>query len=598
VSGSLNERRVGLALALIAILFYPLLLWRGWGCWNDAIVDYGRELYVPWRINEGDVLYRDIAYFNGPLSPYINALWFFVGGVGLRTLTIANAIIALVFGVVLYRRTKSSGGPIAAGITLLAFEFIFACGHYPGTGNYNFLSPYSHELTHGLLLALLAFSCALRARAEGTTRWAWAAGLLLGLCFLTKAEVFVAAAGSISWILALAWRSREAGILRRAAIIAGSAALCPLIAFALLALAMPLGDALYATMGSWTGIFGSTASDLLFYKIYTGFDRAGENLAAIFSSCAVLIAILTPAALFDRFQGNRPLALRLTAGLVYSGAIIVLFKQADLLPFDWLLIARFLPLFVLLALGAASLCALRGEKEQRALWGERAGFALFALLMMLKMILLAILAHYGFALAVCAVAIFAIVILEWLPALCRGENSRGLTLRLAGITLILVTISAYWMMSESVFASKNVVVSEGADQFNAITPHGQFLNELLVQVDDRIGKDQSLLVFPEGVMVNYLTRRKTPARQINFMPPEIALFGEENLVKELRQAESPAAVILIHKDTTEYGFPLFGTHYGMKLMGWAQRNYKPDWLIGDPPLQPTTRFGIGLLGPR
>ena len=27
-----------------------------------------------WQLSEGAVLYRDIAYFNGPLSPYFNAM--------------------------------------------------------------------------------------------------------------------------------------------------------------------------------------------------------------------------------------------------------------------------------------------------------------------------------------------------------------------------------------------------------------------------------------------------------------------------------------------------------------------------------------------
>ena len=45
-----------------------MLAWT-WGTWPDVLVDFGGELYVPWRLAEGDVLYRDVAYFTGPLSP-------------------------------------------------------------------------------------------------------------------------------------------------------------------------------------------------------------------------------------------------------------------------------------------------------------------------------------------------------------------------------------------------------------------------------------------------------------------------------------------------------------------------------------------------
>jgi hypothetical protein len=61
----------------------------------DIQVDFGRELYVPWRISEGDHLYSDIAYFNGPLSAHWNALCFVIFGVGLKTLKIVNLAVTV-----------------------------------------------------------------------------------------------------------------------------------------------------------------------------------------------------------------------------------------------------------------------------------------------------------------------------------------------------------------------------------------------------------------------------------------------------------------------------------------------------------------------
>ena len=70
--------------AVHAIVF-ALLTWWSWRKWSDPIIDVGRELYVPWQITQGRVLYRDIASLFGPLSPYVNALWFTLFGVSLRT---------------------------------------------------------------------------------------------------------------------------------------------------------------------------------------------------------------------------------------------------------------------------------------------------------------------------------------------------------------------------------------------------------------------------------------------------------------------------------------------------------------------------------
>ena len=90
--------RLPVALGWLAIgaLGLAMLAWS-WGTWPNPYVDFGRELYVPWRLAEGDVLYRDIAWFNGPLSAYWNALLFQSFGTSLRVLVFANllAVVAL-----------------------------------------------------------------------------------------------------------------------------------------------------------------------------------------------------------------------------------------------------------------------------------------------------------------------------------------------------------------------------------------------------------------------------------------------------------------------------------------------------------------------
>ncbi len=57
------------------------------------LIDFGRELYVPWQIRQGRVLYRDIASLFGPLSSYVNASWFRLFGVSLLTLAICNMAV-------------------------------------------------------------------------------------------------------------------------------------------------------------------------------------------------------------------------------------------------------------------------------------------------------------------------------------------------------------------------------------------------------------------------------------------------------------------------------------------------------------------------
>src|SRR5205085_4695112 len=86
------SKPAGTGLAILALALAGMLAYT-WGTWPDPVVDFGRELYVPWQLSQGKVLYRDIAYFNGPLSAYFNSFLFRTLGVSLLTLVVANIAI-------------------------------------------------------------------------------------------------------------------------------------------------------------------------------------------------------------------------------------------------------------------------------------------------------------------------------------------------------------------------------------------------------------------------------------------------------------------------------------------------------------------------
>ncbi len=45
-----------MAWTAIAAAFVVMAAWS-WRTWPDVLVDYGRELYVPWRLAAGQTLY-------------------------------------------------------------------------------------------------------------------------------------------------------------------------------------------------------------------------------------------------------------------------------------------------------------------------------------------------------------------------------------------------------------------------------------------------------------------------------------------------------------------------------------------------------------
>jgi hypothetical protein len=49
-----------------------------WQRWGNPLVDSGRELNVPLRLLHGEQLYSQVNYIYGPLSPYLNALLYWI----------------------------------------------------------------------------------------------------------------------------------------------------------------------------------------------------------------------------------------------------------------------------------------------------------------------------------------------------------------------------------------------------------------------------------------------------------------------------------------------------------------------------------------
>src|SRR5580698_6278973 len=97
----------GLSLVGVVFLVLAALTWRKW---PDPLIDFGTQLYIPWRLNEGAVLYRDLFYLGGgPVSQYFNALLFKIFGVSFSTLIAANLIFsAALLGFIYHRFLKAS----------------------------------------------------------------------------------------------------------------------------------------------------------------------------------------------------------------------------------------------------------------------------------------------------------------------------------------------------------------------------------------------------------------------------------------------------------------------------------------------------------
>ena len=149
------NRLTAVAAPVTLLIQFSIMLWWSWRKWPDILVDFGGALYIPWQISSGKILYKDIVYGLGPLSSYINASLFYLFGTSYTVIIIANIVFLALFLTVLYLLLEKVCSRLAAFLSCGVVISVFSFSQYKFTGNYNFISPYSHEATHGILLSLL-----------------------------------------------------------------------------------------------------------------------------------------------------------------------------------------------------------------------------------------------------------------------------------------------------------------------------------------------------------------------------------------------------------------------------------------------------------
>jgi len=551
-----------------------------WGKWPDALVDFGRELYVPWRLAAGEDLYADIAWFNGPLSAWFNALAFRAFGVGLATLVWLNLALLAITTWLAWQLLARASDAGAATLACLVFLGVFAFGQTFPLGNYNFVTPYSHELTHGLLLALLGVWCLARADGPRSLAWAAASGVALGLAFLTKPEVFVAAAaGSLAALATAPLPSRA----RAAAVFLIGAALAPLLAGMC---------SRAAVLGAWPHVLDPELRAQTFYRFGMGLDDPTASVERMLRWAAFYAAALgVPLALgrWARGAAGRPAAV--ATFLAYAGLPLLARGRID-----WRHLAAPWPLFLAALVVLAALHVARaargGASEPRGAAATRLALAVLALALLGKMLLNARLEHYGFVLALPATLCLVVAAVRDFPDFLEQRGSRAGLVPAAVLGLIAAGVGHHLVETQRWYRLKTNPVGHGADAFLGAV-RGRYAAEIVAEIERVARPDATLLVLPEGVMLNYLARRRNPTPYVNFMPPEMILFGEDAILESIRRA-APDFVALVHKDTSEYGARFFGRDYGERLARWVQQDYEEVRRVGAPPFV-DERFGIALL---
>ena len=569
-----------IAVSLLVINFF-LLLKVSFQKWGDIWIDYGREVYTAWQLSEGGVLYSSVDSIFGPLAHYINSLVFLFFGAGILKLALWSIVLIVLFSIAIYRFFRHYANWQTAFFSVAVFQTVFAFSQYTFMGSLNFVCPYSHALTYGVILATAGCFSLCRFHETSNKLHLLSAAFFCGLTFLTKAEVFLAAgiACCAGFILSeLSHRKSLQKIIAESLVCISVFCVPFIISLLLLRTAMSWNAALEGILGQYIFLFkkGVPASD--YYSGIMGLTNFRFNVLNMLKHFGAYIAVIvlfsSPAFLYSKASAMR----RIIPALVLSAiSIYVAFTKA-IFVVDWPSALRGLPIILLCALVVYSWRSLALLRKSEIIAPEIFSLlilTLFSMLLLLKVFFNVWLGHYAFALSVPGTLVMCALILCEIPKrVVDAATKRMLNFGLG--MLVVLTLVGFARNSAFVYAAKSYPVSSGLDTMYDYPPayfsRGFVLNAAIDFVENKMPREKSFTVLPATPMLNYLTRRVSPFKYTELNMAEFSFYGDGVVASELQAAHPD--YIFLHKIYD------FGRAYGIETMGSIDKYYEPVALLG------------------
>jgi hypothetical protein len=496
------------------------------------------QLYLPWQISKGAILYKDIAWLYGPLSQYLHALLFYLWGPSVHLLLAVNLGLFAVFCTLLYYFFQKQFDALTATIAVLCLYVVAGFAALTEVGNFNFLFPYAHEATHGLILlvvATLVMAKPFGAEISGihAAKLAFVV-FCLALAWCTKVEIAITSAALLSLMfVTFIVRKQYAWAFRLMAL--------TLCFAALLALAWRV---LLGHEFMWDGVFGSVAplfqggrSFIVNRLAFDAVEISWLSAAHAVSQAAILVVTLVVLALLDWICSQRQ---QLKLWVLFLWLLCLAGAFSSLSPFFWFELLKGVPFLFLL------------------LWGLlifRKDISFFAVVWLVLSLGLAArlgfqfrVQHYGFYMSIPMLLGMIMILLHHLPHLAARCWRGGFILRYGALTFLLAGFSILAVVSSTVVSARTYVYGQGVNSIHILDPQFSFESRVLVDSSASIQalekNAQTLLVLPSGTGLNYFLGILNPT-QFPWFSEELRELGFQEPFLRAFQSKMPDWLLLL-----------------------------------------------------
>jgi 4-amino-4-deoxy-L-arabinose transferase-like glycosyltransferase len=605
LEGSPTKNKTAEVIGLWVLIMVGVgMAWVSWLKWCDPIIDFGRELYIPWALCQGKILYKDInMFFYGPLSYYLNALFFAIFGTHINTIIGFNLVFICLMAFLLYKITKAASNAVCAFFSVLSFIILFAFPRYFPILNDNFVTPYSHAATHGITLSLLALYLVSKYLSTRRMAYACLAWFICGLVLLTKVELFLGlfTAMILAWVLMYRAECPTAKVMLAHFTVCSALLVLPLLlAGVYIAQSSAFPAAISHILNPYFLIFhkGHSFSHLLTNIMGTDQPLANANRMFFWLGIYLLVGLIIIGAnhfLYALRRKTKSFLLPAVLGGLMTIPVIYATMRGGLPYLDY-----FLPLpLITISYIIYCLAKLRKSEQHSAEWCKdisSLSFSVFALVLLVRLFFNARIIHYGFFLALPGYLILLRLFFDRLPALMKRVSGSATIGMIPIAVLSLCVLWSYFDRSLGLYRIINYPIKSGSEVIKTFDPNlaetGSVIQESINMIEGVVGQGKTMTAFPEGLMFNYLTRTQSASPYTAFLPTFFAVFGDTIL--ESLQERPPDFVLLVERSTPEHGYAYFGVDYAAEVVQWIRKNYVEISQFGEKPFS-GQGFGIVIM---
>ncbi|HZM19594.1 MAG TPA: glycosyltransferase family 39 protein [Gaiellaceae bacterium] len=559
------------ALALGGLAVFSLgLLALVWGTWGDLDSDTGYDLVAGIRMADGEVLYRDLTYFYGPLAPALAALAVLAGGPSVGSAVALGLIVAGAIVLGTYALARTLVEPLGA---FLAAALTAAVALIPN--NYSFVIPHTHAATLGTLGLLAMLLCAYRYAQSARTSWLVLAGASIGVVALTKPEPLVA--GAVAAGLWLVLRAFAGARFRREALLLTAPALAiPAVvygAFAAVAGARTLVlENLYPV--DFLDAAGNAMLENRMPMTVSSFAEVGGKLALYVAGCAALVLVGARIAKGGRV-GRLLVAACVVGGLLFLVGALV---KPDGLRDGMYYLYGWIPAGAVIALALL----VRRYRRRDGAWTpqQQAELTTAAVLAVLAFTTYASFVVHGWRPQMAVYYLpFAAVLLARLHLV---ELARSRPAYVLGVVWLAFLAGAAAGLTLKDARAESATVRGSGGSLAEAPAEAALYQSALDAISARTQPGEPILVAPLMTGLYPLSERKSPLPELSLLPGALSSRADERAAIARLEEAGVRLAITDNREWPGYGHTSFGESFDRELARWIEANFNHAATIRAP----------------